>query len=93
MSDQEQRRGDDQAIAAETPRCACGRRFEHVCVEMSVTGRPARAWYCNPAAGQEVDISNVMLDQSQWIISTGVAQLRVVVGFRPKPGGGGSHDE
>lgn len=76
------------------PECKCGRPFEHICVEMAVTGRPARAWYVNPQAEQEVEISAAILDNSRWIISTGVAELRVVVGFRPREGTpGGSHNK
>lgn len=80
---------EEQLIA-----CKCGRRFEHICIEMNVAGRPKRAWYVNPYTGQEVNISSVILDNSRWIINTGTAELRVVIGFRPKEGTpGGSHHE
>lgn len=73
-------------------RCSCGREHDHICVEMNTRGRPKRAWYVSPQDGVEVDISRVVLDESQWIINTGTARLRVVIGFRPRPGSqGGSH--
>jgi len=77
-------RGDDQTLEAQVRRCRCGREFAHICIEMTVTGRPARAWYVSPRQDVEVDISSVMLDQSRWVISTGVAELRMVVGFRAR---------
>lgn len=76
--------GDDQTLEVPRQLCRCGREFAHICIEMTVTGRPARAWYVSPGQDLEVDISSVMLDQSRWIISTGVAELRMVVGFRAR---------